>query len=417
MVQPTPLSKHALSYNEKIVLAYSRTVSGTLSLIACSIIINKIMMSYNKKRRDKENGTTDVAPSTTIYQRLLFGMSVLDILHSFWAALSTLPVPASSGAVFGHGNTATCSAQGFFVQFSAASPVYIASLTTYFMLKIRYNVSDEVLSKRYEFWFHAIPVTVAVGGGSIGAALKIFNPIALPELGCWVAPFPRGCHITGGCTRGYKIGQFSDYYAWALAFSWFFLSFLVVLVTNVIIYSFIRRQERRRVVYLASRVQTATEIAESVAATDPISSKDLSSEAVDSSASQVIPLPVDEYDDDDDDSQNLDSMNNAELSNASNGSQRSIKTSRIAAVQCLLYVSTALFTAIWSVMPWIGKKLGVATEWRFFFAFMFNIFNPLQGFCNLIIFIRLQYLRLRVTEPDWTRFQCIKFCLFSPDTK
>jgi hypothetical protein len=97
--------------------------------------------------------------------------------------------------------------------------------------------------------------------------------------------------------------------------------------------------------------------------------------------------------------------------------RRTVKTSRIAAVQCLLYVSTALLTTVWTVMPWIGKKMGVATRVRFFFAFMVNIFNPAQGMFNLIIFMRLQYLRLRATEPEWSRFRCIKFCLFSPDTK
>ena len=101
----------------------------------------------------------------------------------------------------------------------------------------------------------------------------------------------------------------------------------------------------------------------------------------------------------------------------SNRHSNRIRVSRIAAIQCLLYVSTALFTTVWSVMPWVGKKLHVDAPWRFFFAFMFNIFNPLQAFFTLIIFIRLQYLRLRVMEPSWSRVQCLKYCLFSPDAK
>jgi hypothetical protein len=416
-----------LSRTEKIILAYSRTVSGTLSLLASAAILNKIALS-SKKRRENSNGTqvgfAAFLSSTTTYQRLLFGLSTLDIMYSFWAALSTLPVPASSGAVFAHGNTVTCSMQGFFTQFSAATPVYIAALTTYFMLRIRYNISEEVLRKKYEFWFHALPILVAVGGAFIGTALRIFNPIALPELGCWIAPYPRGCHLVGGCTKGYRIGELSDYYAWFLAFVWFFVSFFVVLINSVLIYLFMLKQEQRKVLHGAARVQTETAVSRSGTTTLPDNidhSDNFSSNPPEASTLAMNPA----CDDDETENQLQDASEGNPNSSAANNSgtrtpqaaRRTVKTSRIAAVQCLLYVSTALLTTIWTVMPWIGKKMGVSTEARFTFAFLLNIFNPFQGCFNLVIYCRLQYLRLRATEPEWSRWQCIKFCLFSPDTK
>jgi hypothetical protein len=403
------LLNNTLSRPEKIVLAFSRSVTGSLSVFADACIIFKILMRFRMVRRSNEISGTE-RTTTTTYHRLLLGMSCLDICHSFWAALSTLPVPASTGVVGGHGTTMTCSVQGFFIQFSAATPVYMASLTTYFMLKIRYNVSEDVLRQRYEFWFHLVPAVIAVGGACVGAGLRIFNPIALPELGCWVAPYPRGCHITGGCTKGYKIGQFTDYYAWLLAFIWFFLSFFVVLVNNGLIYAAIKHQERRNAAYLASRIQSNTLTAQSI-----VSHTGASSAVVDTKLdeSQVISLPGEEVTHDID----LSARSETSTHTRSGRSGRSVKTSRIAAVQCLLYVSTAFFTTTWTVMPWIGKKIGVQSQWRFFFAFMVNIFNPSQGFFTLIIFLRLQYIRLRATEPDWSWFKCIKFCLFSPDIK
>lgn len=431
---------------------------------------------------------------TTVYQRLLIGTSVIDLFHSFWAALSTLPVPASSGAVGAYGTVTTCSIQGFFVQFSAATPIYFAALTFYFMSKVCYHTTDALLSQRYEIYFHLLPIIVAFGGGIIGVSLKVFNPIALPELGCWVAPYPVGCAVQQNCTRGYKIGEYSDWYAWCFAFMWFFLSFIVVVINTTMIYSTIYYRERYGPSHTRARFrppQSHTELPSSYGSSTVMSNissqnkdhyptngnnegsiigqSDYADENANEYANANEIQPIDHHQrphptNNDNVDRGIPPLNSRTESNTSNtrtieqnssnhessaitiptgtrtqrrrsqqqqpqtpgmapGQQRqpqlrtSVRTSRIAAVQCVLYVSTALFTTIWSVMPWIGKKLMVTSKWRFFFAFMFNIFNPMQGFLTLIIFIRLQYLRLRVSEPNWSRIQCIRFCLFSPDAK
>lgn len=487
---------------------------------------------------------TSFCTITTVYQRLLIGASILDVFHSFWSALSTIPVPSSSGVVFGFGTTATCTMQGFFVQFSGATPIYFAALTIYFMLKVRYNISDETLHQYYEFFFHAIPIIIALGGGISGIVLQVFNPIALPELGCWVSPYPIGCQYTNSCTRGYKIASYSDWYAWLFAFVWFFLSFFVVLICTIIIYVSIYHRERfhfrrhhRRPAHMVQTNAQTTVALSSLANTETMMtsticikpSENVHNDEVDDDENDIIDMandmhiPNDEIDDqpvygdqqplplpnvfeniieddnlpdsdemktadhnsdnivDDDHQQEENDNNNDDNDNNnvtmgtnhqqsihtdissnlhrttmtsqtrpinnlllgsqhrrstnhhhsrddyyqhrqrryrnSNRHRNRIRVSRIAAIQCLLYVSTALFTTVWSVMPWVGKKLKVNSQWRFFFAFMFNIFNPLQGFFTLIIFIRLQYLRLRVMEPSWSRIQCLKYCLFSPDAK
>jgi hypothetical protein len=387
----------ALSLRQKIILAFSRTITGTLSLLASSCIIYNIFLRYKVERRTGSRNT-----AVTTYHRLLLGMSILDVLHSVWAALSTLPVPANSGAVYGHGTTATCSAQGFFVQLSAATPVYMASLSIYFMLKIRYNVSDVVLREKYEFWLHVVPLVFAFGSASLGVALKIFNPISLPELGCWIAPFPVGCNIVGGCTRGYKLGEHIDLYAWLFAYSWLFAAFAVVLVNNLLIYTSIRHQEKRNSTYLAARIQSRFE-------------GEISASATNNASQTFAPPPpgIDNGEHQDGDLRNP--MRNSHTPTLKRlRSMRSVKTSRTALVQSILYVSTAFFTAVWIFLPWLGSKLGVAIQWRFFFAFMVNIVNPLQGVFNLITFVRVQYLRLRATEKEWSRLRCIKTCLFSP---
>jgi hypothetical protein len=97
-----------------------------------------------------------------------------------------------------------------------------------------------------------------------------------------------------------------------------------------------------------------------------------------------------------------------------NSNQRCLKQSRMAATQSSCYICSVLFLAVWTFFPWVGYKLQVAAPMRFFFAFMTNAVGPAQGFLNLLIFVRLQYVHLRETKKnDWSRIRCFRHSLFS----
>jgi hypothetical protein len=49
----------------------------------------------------------------TTYHQMLVGVSILDIMYSFWAASGVISVPSTSGDVLAHGTIATCSTQIF----------------------------------------------------------------------------------------------------------------------------------------------------------------------------------------------------------------------------------------------------------------------------------------------------------------
>jgi hypothetical protein len=450
----------ALSYRQRCVLAVVRTVSGSLSLIASSIIVYKIYLRYIESKKSAPvigSGSfrSNNKKNINTYYRMMLVVSILDILHSFWTALSVLPTPPSSGGVFSHGTTATCSTQAFFAQLTTPIVLYMATMNTYFMLKIRYNVPDRVIEKSYECWFHAIPIGIWLVTGIAGLSLKIFNTIALPELGCWISPYPRGCTFTNTCTRGFKIAEYLDWYVWSFSYLWLFVGVIVVLVNALLIYSAIRRQEQRNAKYLASKLQSAEvsikkiEEHSAVSATSPEGSlpefdfiDDTTSE-IPKSDVEVVKDSIEKPDDisgflvlpisDEkssatpinhsgpkpeicvDDSNNNVTARTATLSprHTAKENARKIKNSRKAAVQSSLYLLSALFTAVWIFLPWLGNKLLVEARVRFFFAFMVNIVSPSQGLFNLFIFVRLQYLRLRETNQDWSRWRCVKQCLVS----
>jgi hypothetical protein len=410
------------SHSQKVLMAISRVLSGSFSLVASSIIVYKI---YRRFKKSRTSGADSRNFEVTTYHRMLLGISFLDILFSFGSLGGTFVVPASTGVVFGHGTTATCSTQGFLLQTGAALPVYVACLNIYFMIKIRYNVNDTILRRRYEPWLHGIPIAFSFSSATLGVALKIFNPINIPEMGCWVAPYPRGCSIKGHCTRGYKIGERLDLYVWVFAYGWFFASFLVVAVSSLLIYTAIRGQERRNSLYLGSSLQGLQPPMGS-SALDPDSSSRKNDWLVTRGATDEGKSP------DESTSQAVDSSQAHEGSTKSmdrsseiasrTGSQalrqrssgRLARASRVAAVQSGLYCTATFMRALWSFVPWLGWKVGAPTKVRVFYAFMSCFVAHLQGVFNLYIFVRLQFNHLRKTERDWSWLKCVLHCLTSP---
>jgi hypothetical protein len=451
MVATLRLLSRTLTYRQRYILALTRTASGTLSLVASSIILYKIYLRYQERKSKEDRGFNT-------YFRMMTSISILDILHSFWAALSVLPVPASTGGVFAHGTVATCSAQAVFILLTPAIVLYMATLNTYFMLKIRYNIKDSVIETHYECWLHAIPILFWFVAVCTGLSLKIFGPLTLPELGCWIGSYPNTCVYTNTCTRGYKVSEYHDWYVWSFGYFWLFLCVLVVVVNSILIYTAIRKQEQRNDRYFAAKLQherssvcltskarfgsvpelslpdfefvypkphhlEADAISETEYEASPVlNEKDgapcneehqssLESE-VEPTSRQICTLES---------SQNV--LSRDDFSGSTRCSyrrrqtqinERRVKQSRTAAIQSSCYIVSALFTAIWTFLPWVGLKLMVEAPTRLFLATMVNTVTPSQGIFNLFIFVRLQYVHLRETKKDWSRFRCFKHCLSSP---
>jgi hypothetical protein len=420
-----------LSPPEQWTIALTRHISGNLSVAASSIIVYHVVLRVLKDRRSQRRDLV------TPYHRLMLGFSIADILYSFSVGLSTLAVPKSSEVIYGFGTTSTCTMQGFFVQFSVATYLYTATLSLYFLFKIRYNVSDDTLYHRYEMWFHVIPWTVAIGTGAMGVALQIFNPMTIPELGCWIGPFPADCFNPEGppCTRGYRLETLAGLYAFVMAYLWLFVSFVIVLVSNILIYRSVRGQERRNEQYLGSKLQNQWSLS-AVAISEPAT---VAQQKLEDTPPPVVTdeRPVE---DSNDKCAELDTSEresgtatdkglvvesprgSSEIGHSATGhlrrqsaTQRSTKASRTACTQSILYVSAAGFTIVWTFLSVLSYHLRLSTAMRFFAVLMVSLFYPMQGVFNLMIYVRLEYLRLRASRRDLSRIKCIRSCLFSPD--
>ena len=500
----------ALSDEQKIVIALSKSVSATLSLIASSIIIYKIHLRYKSSQSKSAVVTSSSLRSSkndgkiTTYHRMLFSISILDVIHSISSAFSTLLVPSYTNGTFAHGNTVTCTMQGALQQLTPTIVIYLAMLNTYFMLKIRYNIADSVIQSKYEIWFHAIPFLHFTSTAIIGLSLRIFGPLLLTELGCWLDSY---CIVTNTCTRSGPIFyNHLDWWAWSFAYIWLFICVLIVSINAILIYTAIRTQERRNEQYFAAKLLhhsegnftrssafhpsgssigmdqsdsnflSETMVARTKEETESGNGSNVTMQHIGTWMHTAGPLTeetkveltqIDEteetsctgeptemrnevmegdthhtnagghhiyWDDTNDDDPHtigttisttipsISSMNRTHrrnhdrittLQQQKQNHHNNIKNSRIAAVQSTLYITSALFTAFWILMPWVAYKLKVRSSWRFFFAWMVNIASPSQGIFNLFLYVRIHYSRLRETNPEWNRWKCVKTCLFS----
>ena len=105
---------------------------------------------------------------SSTYHRLMFGMSIADILSSTGMALTHLPMPRPgiSKAVDAYlyqglrlGNTQTCTAQGFSIAHGVLSTYsYNISLCVYYACAIYFKLKQKTIRNRIEPFFHLFSV-------------------------------------------------------------------------------------------------------------------------------------------------------------------------------------------------------------------------------------------------------------------
>ena len=158
LVSPDKEGTSSLPYTIEIVARSTASVSGLSSIL----IIYVIFVSRNGL--------------STSYHRILFGMSVFDLLASSAIALTTLPMPRDYELEGGFswtgktiGNNATCAAQGYFLYCIAGAISYNAMLAVYYFhiigIQKEFNIKLE----------YALHVLVWLGGTCPAIVPLIYN--------------------------------------------------------------------------------------------------------------------------------------------------------------------------------------------------------------------------------------------------
>eukprot|EP00547_Thalassionema_nitzschioides_P008786 CAMPEP_0194227378 /NCGR_PEP_ID=MMETSP0156-20130528/42827_1 /TAXON_ID=33649 /ORGANISM="Thalassionema nitzschioides, Strain L26-B" /LENGTH=298 /DNA_ID=CAMNT_0038959859 /DNA_START=88 /DNA_END=981 /DNA_ORIENTATION=- len=114
------------------------------------------------------------------YHRIIFALSLFDLLSSIWFCINTWAQP-NDGPMFHpkgllHGNNLTCGMSGFSIYLgSLAIPWYNASLSAYYYLTARRQWKEEQVQKKLERFVHLIIVSVAMVFAIIPIFLDLYN--------------------------------------------------------------------------------------------------------------------------------------------------------------------------------------------------------------------------------------------------
>ena len=129
--------------------------SGSLSTISSLLIL---LMIFKSKSR-----------LSTVYHRIMLGMSCADIIGSIAMGLTTLPMPSGGIPDFEWagsrlGNRDTCTAQGFlYLTGFVCMFGYNMTLGVYNMLTISCRMREHHIVKYAEPFLHIVPVGLALG--------------------------------------------------------------------------------------------------------------------------------------------------------------------------------------------------------------------------------------------------------------
>ena len=224
------LNYHYLS-DAKYFTAFALGVSScTLSVLGSTVIIYLIL------RRQKWK--------SSLFQRIVLGLSVSDILGTLSAACQPFMLPKSTKIPIAFGNTTTCEAIGFLFMSTMASYLYSCELSVYFLLSIRYDWREAKTSSYLEPWVHVLPWIVPLSFGTAAIILDAYNPSLVLGI-CMFGSYPADCHVseTIECVRGDR-----DAVVYGLFVPWNFISGFAALIgisSTWLVYSSVRRQIQR----------------------------------------------------------------------------------------------------------------------------------------------------------------------------
>jgi len=306
------------------------------------------------------------------FQRLVFGLSAMDVAQSLAMILSPFSLPRDvEGVLWSTGSTLTCEIQGFALHLGFAGvPMYMFSLTVYYLYAIKYGMSDREFSDTKEPYLHAASIIWSIIGGVACWFSGSFNMLQAGNV-CWYTPFPFNCATNPDveCVRG----------ANAFAFGWIFGGSNAITLSGIIyclvaVCRTVINQEKK------TSAQTFSPSVEEFSTRVTFELSETSGKALNE---VTISAPM---------QQSFDYQ-----------SEKSVKRKKETVMQASLYVAAFVSTCFWAYIYGFLVTLGLDVP--FFVTFLFSLFYPLGGLLNILVYTRptINLLRKRNPGITWKR--------------
>ena len=258
---------------QRKVLAIVPKISSFLSALGSSCIVLTLIFGSGGNYGGRGDGSSNIniTPQLQLrrkqhalhltFNRLLLALSVVDILSSSATFFTTWAIPSTSdGAMkqylwdiefpYASGNDATCTAQGFFIQFGFLSSCLIMMfISIQFVLVVKYRWHVERMRKA-EVVFFVIGVVFPLGSAIVMASLDVFNTTGTQF--CWIHQSPFLCWGWGHDTEEGSAcsGKEADpTYIHNLqlygGFLWIVIATIITIISMSVLYCEVRNRERR----------------------------------------------------------------------------------------------------------------------------------------------------------------------------
>jgi len=366
---------HALSASEEELLAFLPKAPAALSALGSMYILHDVLWRHAR-------------PHRMTYHYLLAGMSLSDLLASVAWGLSTWPSPNyDDNVVYGaHGNMASCTAQGFFTQFSLATPLYNASLALYYLLVIRFGYTEGQLatcskSCSVARLLHAVPLGLALITSIAALPLTLYNNF-FGE--CWISKVPVDCVETwqSGYTTCER-GDNATLYVWLFYYIPLWLALVIATVCMIWVWWSIRQTETKSQRWNIHTVPVPEAVVIPSAAVAPVGAGPVSS------MSEDMEIQTQQQ-----------TQQKRDPQQQRRRQQRKRRRSAEVGMQGLFYIGAFYFT--W-LFPTITKIIQLGWNVTYFeLTVMTAVTLPLQGFLNMLVYIRPRYIHSRA-PTRWAR--------------
>ena len=296
----------------------------------------------------------------TTYHRIILGLSSADCLTSLAIALATIPMPKDVIYPFempSYGNITTCEAQGLvYMMGNAFAFCMNGILNIYYLCTLRYNMPEKTFRCYLEIplFIAAFVLCVTVPSATL-IKEELLNPSPTDPF-CVPNTYPLDCTKADNpeCRGGGGRGGFNPIYLFTISLSFF----TVIITMALVVHAFYRNERRLRRTMKDSERQEGDE-----------THQDL---------------------------------------------QYAHKLSKIITKQALMYIVAFLITWIFGFVQFVIKKTENETE-KGFVTISRMIFQPLQGFFNLIIFVYHKVCIVLESDEDLTINEALAIVFLHPD--
>lgn len=343
------------------------TTSGITSTLSSSLVISIILRCHEGL--------------SSPYHRIMFFMSIWDLIASICIALTIIPMPADvletypfPGKAFG--NKTTCQLQGFFILLGQGFGICAnCVLNMFYVSTIRYGMSEATINR----WMLPIALIVssllAIPTGLVSLSLGLINPTPY-ELYCSIGTYPTNCNRQEDMECiGKDVDPKAEDMMFLVVLMLLLLCFLSVIVSLILVVMTVYRFDKM--------------------------------------TKQLIK----EIDQGEGNGQQEDSDHLRRLSDSSQTSRRGFSATKAAGRVALMYVFAFFLTYFWTIISMlpIGDVKGIPTGVWDVIAYARTIFFPLQGFFNALIFVYNKMTNLRrASSEDISFIEAFKMVIQTP---